>query len=91
MRARALVAAVQPEGSADVVMLVGLVDGQRVEGGGAERRAMARRSFRIAKLRKTSIASEVEERRAVRGPGRPQREKARDNVMNGRVLTATTA
>ena len=54
-RRRALVAAVQPEGSADVVMLVGSSTANAWKKAEPNMRAMAG-SFRIAKLRKTSIA-----------------------------------
>ena len=77
---RALVAAVQPEGSADVVMLVGSSTANAWKKAEPSMRAMAG-SFRIAKLRKTSIARKSKNDYRFEDQG-GLNEKATDNVMN---------
>ena len=77
---RTLVAAVQPEGSADVVMLVGSSTANAWKKAEPNMRAMAG-SFRIAKLRKTSIARKSKNDYRFEDQG-GLNEKATDNVMN---------
>ena len=76
----ALVAAVQPEGSTDVVMLVGSSTANAWKKAEPSMRAMAG-SFRIAKLRKTSIARKSKNDYRFEDQG-GLNEKATDNVMN---------